>query len=132
MARKNLYERLDNLGVNVYAEYDALMRLIKHEQVIWYGHSYHSVIKYIDNFYFRKLPAKFRSPFLSVEEMMAALNLPDMSYDLDSLFLLSELLIAILPLEYTKQDKDLERQSLTIRTNIVSFLEKLNVIFIFK
>ena len=126
MARKTLYERLDNLGVNVYAEYDALMRLIKHEQIIWYSHSYHSVIKYIDNFYFRKLPAKFRCPFLSVEEMMTAMNLPDISYDLDDLFLLSELLIAILPLEYVKQDQDLERQALIIRTNIVSFLGKLN------
>lgn len=126
MARKTLYERLDNLGVNVVAEYDALIRLLKCEYKIGYHFSAHSVIQYINDFYFRKLPANFRSPYLSVEEMMAALEIPDSSYELDDLFLLSEFLIAILPSKYTKQNEVLEQQATLIRINIISFLEKLN------
>lgn len=126
MARKTLYERLDSLGVNVYTEYEALIRLLKFEKKISYYYTLHSVIQYIDDFYFRKLPAKFRTPYLSVEEMMRALELFDESYDLDELFLLSELLVAILPHKYTKEKEELHQQAMTIYANIFSFLEKLN------
>ena len=35
MVRKTLYQRLENLGVSVAAEYDALIRLLKVEQNIF-------------------------------------------------------------------------------------------------
>jgi len=126
MVRKTLYDRLDNLGVKVSAEYDALIRLLKIEKPLCYKYSNHSVMQYINDFYFRQLPVNFRAPYLSVEEMMVAIEIPDFSYELDDLFLLSEFLMAILPSEYTKQNKVLEQQALLIKTNIISFLEKLN------
>ncbi len=126
MARKTLYQRLDGLGVAVVAEYDALIRLLKEEQSIASYYSAYPLIKYINDNYFRNLPANFRSPYLSVEEMMRALNLPDKSASLDDLFLLSELLIALLPEKHIKKKDDLRQQAITIFENIFSFLEKLN------
>ena len=126
MARKTLYQRLDGLGVAVAAEYDALIRLLKVEEKIASYYSVYSLIKYINNNYFRDLPADFRSPYLSVEEMMCALDLRDKSASLDDLFLLSELLIALLPEKHIKKKEDLRQQAITIFENIFSFLEKLN------
>ena len=126
MARKTLYQRLENLGVTVTAEYKALIRLLKEERNIFKYYSSHTLIQYIDTEYFRDLPANFRSPFLSVEEMMQALNLRDSSASLDELFLLSELLIALLPEKHIKKKEDLYQQAITIFENIFSFLEKLN------
>lgn len=125
MARKTLYERLDSLGVNVRSEYRALIWLLKIEENIFQYTSY-SVIRYINQTYFRDLPADFRSPFLSVEEMMVALGLSDVSYSLDDLLLLAEFCVAILPHKYIIQREDLHRQANTIFSNIFSFLEKLN------
>ena len=99
MARKTLYDRVDSLGVNVRSEYRALIRLLKVEENIFQYTSY-SVIRYINRTYFRDLPADFRSPFLSVEEMMVALGLRDESYSLDDLLLLAEFCVAILPHKY--------------------------------
>ena len=126
MARQTLYQRLDGLGVTVTAEYKALIRLLKEERNIFKYYSSHTLIQYIDAEYFRDLPANFRSPFLSVEEMMQALNLRDSSASLDELFLLSELLIALLPEKHIKKKEDLYQQAITIFENIFSFLEKLN------
>ena len=125
MARKTLYQRLDGLGVAVVAEYDALIRLLKVERNI-FSYSYYTLIEYINDKYFRDLPADFRSPFLSVEEMMRALELRDKSASLDDLFLLSEMLIALLPEEQIMKKEDLRQQAITIFENIFSFLEKLN------
>jgi hypothetical protein len=125
MARKTLYQRLDNLGVSVAAEYDALIRLLKVEQNI-FNYRFYPLIHYINKNYFRDLPADFRSPYLSVEEMMQALDLRDKSASLDDLFLLSELLIALLPEKHIKKKEDLYQQAITIFENIFSFLEKLN------
>lgn len=125
MARKTLYQRLDSLGVSVAAEYDALIRLLKVEQNI-FDYRFYPLIHYINKNYFRDLPADFRSPYLSVEEMMQALDLRDKSALLDDLFLLSELLIALLPEKHIKKKEDLYQQAITIYENIFSFLEKLN------
>lgn len=125
MARKTLYQRLDDLGVNVIAEYDALIRLLKVERNI-YSYTYYTLIQYINNNYFRDLPADFRSPFLSVEDMMRSLSLPDHSNSIDDLFLLSELLMALLPEKQIEKKEDLHQQANTIFENIFSFLEKLN------
>ena len=95
MARKTLYQKLDSLGVTVATEYNALIRLLKVEKNI-YSHGYRSLIEYINNNYFRELPAEFRSPYLSVEDMMKDLGLRDSSSLLDDLFLLSEMLVALL------------------------------------
>jgi len=125
MARETLYQRLDNLGVTVQEEYEALIRLLKVEKNIFWYSSY-TLIQYINNHYFRELPADFRSPFLTIEEMMQALNLRNSSVSLDDLFLLSELLIALLPEKHIKKKEDLHQQATTIFENIFSFLEKLN------
>ncbi len=117
---------MDNLGVNVFTEYSALIKLFKFEQNITYNYSHHTTIEYINDFYFRDLPANFRAPFLSVEEMIVALKLNDQSYSLDDLFLLSEFLVALLPNKYTKLKSDFQKQAYTIYENIFSFLEKLN------
>ena len=80
----------------------------------------------INDYYFRKLPAEFRSPYLSVEDMMDALELHDQSSSLDDLFLLSELLVALLPSKYINKNENVQTQAKTIFTNIFIFLEKLN------
>lgn len=126
MARKTLYERLDSLGVNVHDEYVALIMLLKIERGVVYSHTRHTLIEYINDFYFRRLPPQFRAPHLSVEEMMEVLELGDESNSLDELFLLSELLIALLPDEYIAKNDDVFQQAMTIVTNILAFLEKLN------
>ena len=127
MARKTLFERLDSLGVSVIIEYDALIRLFKYEKSIRYYHTtFHPLVKYINDSYFRNLPAEFRSPYLSVEEMMDALELQDQSASIEDLFLLSELLIALLPSKYINKNEDVQEQAKTIFTNISTFLEKLN------
>ena len=126
MVRKTLYERLGSFGVNVHDEYDALIILLKYECGVVYSHVHHTLIDYINEFYFRRLPSQFRAPYLSVEEMMDALELGDESNSLDKLFLLSELLIALLPDEYISRNDDVHQQAITIVTNIMAFLEKLN------
>ena len=126
MARKTLYERLGSLGVDVHTEYAALIMLFKLERGITYSHRYHTLIEYINDYYFRKLPSQFRAPYLSVEEMMDALEIRDESESLDDLFLLSELLIALLPHEHIAQHSGVLHQALTITTNILAFTEKLN------
>ena len=128
MARKTLYQRLDDLGVKVSEEYTALIKLFKVEESIALYPKY-TAIQYINKYYFRDLPADLRSPYLSVEEMMKALELHDRSSSLDNLFLLSELLIALLPNKYILTNGDLYKQATTIFENISSFLEKLNYEF---
>ena len=125
MARKTLYQKLDSLGVTVATEYNALIRLLKVERNI-YSRRYYSLIEYINNNYFRELPAEFRSPYLSVEDMMQDLGLRDSSSLLDDLFLLSEMLVALLPDEQINKNEDLRKQAVTVFQNISSFLEKLN------
>lgn len=125
MARKTLYERIDGLGVDVYTEYSALIRLLKYERSVG-DYNRRTLVKYINDAYFRSLPAKFRSPYLSVEEMMCALGLGDESANLDDLFLLSEFLIALLPDEKLAHNVDVKNQAFTIVSNIITYLEKLN------
>lgn len=126
MARKNLFDRLDQLGVNVRAEYSALITLLKYDRQIYIEYSAITLSKYINSNYFRSLPAKFRSPYLSVEEMMDALELRDESYSIDDLLLLSEFLIAILPNKFIIRYTAIQKQAQIIFANIFAFLEKLN------
>ena len=104
MARKTLYQKLDSLGVTVATEYNALIRLLKIERNI-FSYRFYSLIEYINNNYFRDLPADFRTPYLTVEDMMKDLGLKDSSSSLDDLFLLSEMLIAILPEKHTRKKR---------------------------
>ena len=126
MARQTLYERLDSLGVDVHYEYTALITLFKVEQSVIHAHRHYSLIGYVNNVYFRNLPSQFRAPYLSVEEMMDALGIRDESESLDDLFLLSELLVALLPQKRTIENMDAFQQAHTIIANILAFTEKLN------
>lgn len=114
------------MGVDVHTEYDALIRLLKIERNIMANHRYCTLMEYINGHYFRILPSSFRAPYLSVQEIMDALELSDESNSLDDLFLLSELMIAIFPHEQITENKDVMHQAMTIITNIISFIEKLN------
>ena len=129
VARKTLYERIDSLGVNVSLEYEALIKLLKFEESI-FQYRFYTLLEYIDKNYFRELPANFRSPYLSANDMMKDLGLGNTSYTMDNLFLLAEFCVAILPHEHITQREDLYKQAKTIFTNISSFLEKLNYEFI--
>ena len=126
MVRKNLYEKLGSLGVDVAAEYRALITLFAFEKKIGSYYTSNTLLSYVNENYFRSLPREFRAPYLSVKEMMTALKIKDSSYSLDDLLLLSEFLIALLPEEYISQKKQVRQQAYVILENIVSFLEKLN------
>ena len=126
MVRKNLYEKLGALGVNVAAEYHALITLFKSEKIISLNYTNHTLLWYVNEYYFRSLPREFRTPYLSVYEMMIALNIKDDSRSLDDLLLLSEFLIALLPEEKLAENIQVRKQAYVIFENIISFLEKLN------
>lgn len=126
MARINLYDKLGALGVQVNKEYHALIKLFKSEKNINLAYTDHTLLWYIDEYYFRSLPREFRAPHLSVHDMMIALKIKDESNSLDDLLFLSEFLIALLPEEYISRNKQVRQQAYVIFENIVSFLEKLN------
>lgn len=126
MVRKNLYEKLGALGVNVAAEYNALITLFKSEKKINLHYTSHTLLWYVNEYCFRSLPREFRAPYLSVQEMMIALNIKDDSRSLDDLFLLSEFLFALLPEEQLAKNNQARQQAYVIFDNIISFLEKLN------
>lgn len=125
MARKNFYDLLSNMKFSYTDEYSALICLFKEEKCVWNRYSYVSVFEYVDNHYFRSLP--FRGSYLNVSALMNDLKLYDAPFvNLDSLFLLCEFLIAILPEEIIKHNADLEKQAQVIFENIFSILEKTN------
>lgn len=122
--RKTFYELLASRSFSVWDEYQKLMNLFYHEYSVATNGYYGTVARYIDAVYYRDL--SFRGTTTSLNELMSAIALPPVSDELNDLFLLCEFLMAILPDNEIKKDRNLLKQANTIFGNIFNILERTN------
>ena len=124
--RKNLYELLAEMDLDIYTEYNTLVTLFRDEDCYYeYGNGY-SAEDYIDEHYFRSF--SFRGTFTSVKKMLLGLKLPQITRNLNDLLLLCEIIMAIyyeINL-HTCTSQGFKKQMNTIAGNIKSILEKAN------
>lgn len=93
MGRKNLYEILSNIKFNVYNESKTLMDLFINEKEWYNGHYSQSLMKYVDDNFFRKMT--IRGTYINIETMMTDLGILYSSSNLDTLFTLCEFFLHI-------------------------------------
>ena len=89
--RKNLFDILQNMELNVVREYTTLYDLFFIEKSVHSGR-YLPIADVIDGRYFRSM--SIRGTFTSIGSMMYALGLGEVSVKLDELFLLCEFLLS--------------------------------------
>lgn len=122
--RKNFYELLSEMKLDIYSEYTTLMYLLREEEC----YAYHTAEYYIDNNIFRQLT--FRGTSTSLSNMFNKLGLGMFSDKLDDLLLLCEILIAIYSESklnsYGSIPRDFKEQMNTIKGNIDAILQKAN------
>ena len=122
--RKNLYELLANMNFNFKEEYKTLLFLFQEDKCYRYRGQNFTLSEFIDQWYFRGLP--IRGTFTNLEKLMQAISIKKIATSLEDLFILSELLIALLPEEKTEPFPTIHAQATTIKENIHLILEKTN------
>ena len=75
MYRRNIYDILSKMDIDVAKEYKKLFSLFFEESSIPMTGYLRPLVQYVDEIYFRDLPC--RGSFVSVKEMFSALNLSD-------------------------------------------------------
>ena len=121
MYRRNLYDLLSNMELDIHKEYDVLSELFERERIGYWE----SLLEYVDEKYFRTLP--FRQSFTSVKAFLAELHLPLYCDQLEDLLLFCETLIALLPnSQLATSPTNIKAQAKTIKGNICYILEKAN------
>lgn len=112
MGRKNLYDVLNELEFDVEKEYDRLWYLLNEKKMSFHQTSI-PFIGYIDIFVFDHLPVRGTANNLS--DLFNDLELNNICYDIDDLFLLSELLLVLDPSIYPVADAYEKQQKIAIR-----------------
>ena len=123
--RKNLYDILQDMKLNVPREYSTLYDLFVVESSVYTGRHF-SLADVIDANYFRSM--SIRETFTSVKAMMKALDLRETASDIDKLFLFCEFLLSLLMSKELKNvtAADFNTQSDTIIRNILRIVDKCN------
>ena len=124
MYRRNIYDILSEMDIDVAKEYKKLFSLFFEESSVPMTGYLRPLVQYVDEIYFRDLPC--RGSFVSVKEMFSALNLSDTSNKLEDLFLLCEFFVALLPESRLEENSHLRKQAKVIIGNIFYILEKTN------
>ncbi len=120
--RKTFYELLASKDFIVYKEYKKLIDLFFVEQCAPIRSYLYPLSDYIECKYLRQM--HFRGTALTFNDILSDIDLPKNSNELNDLYLLCELLTAVLIDDTVQDDSYIQEQGKTIIANIRYILEK--------